>query len=102
MYVSSPVVAPAINPAIYLFYLFQAHQQEKEEEGGGGGGEISFDSHLKDKRRTSIEQKDTHNVDHTCENFGDGKMRTANAEGSVSQKHTMTGGRPKVPTAVIV
>ena len=99
MYVSSPV-APVINPAIYLFYLFQAHQQKEEE---GGGGEISFDSQQLNEL-TSAEQNDTHNIEHTCENYGEGEMRTADAEGSVSQQttSTITGGRPKGATGAAV
>ena len=95
-YDSSPV-APATTPAIDLFYLFQT-QQNKEE----GGGEISFDSQLNEL--TSAEQNDTHNIKHTCENFGEGEMRTADAEGSVSQQttSTITGGRPKGATAAAV
>ena len=96
-YVSSPV-APATTPAIDLFYLFQTQQDEEE-----GGGEISFDSQ-KLNELTSAEQNDTHNIKHTCENFGEGEMRTADAEGSVSQQttSTITGGRPKGATAAAV
>ena len=96
-YVSSPV-APATTPAIDLFYLFQTQQDEEE-----GGGEISFDSQQLNEL-TSAEQNDTHNIKHTCENFGEGEMRTADAEGSVSQQttSTITGGRPKGATAAAV
>ena len=77
--------------------MFQT-QQNKEE----GGGEISFDSQLNEL--TSAEHNNTHNIEHTCENFGEGEMRTADAEGSVSQQttSTITGGRPKGATAAAV
>ena len=96
-YDSSPV-APATTPAIDLFYLFQTQQDEEE-----GGGEISFDSQQLNEL-TSAEQNDTHNIEHTCENFGEGEMRTADAECSVSQQttSTITGGRSKGATAAAV
>ena len=77
--------------------MFQTQQDEEE-----GGGEISFDSQL--NKLTSAEQNNTHNIKHTSENFGEGKMRTADAEGSVSQQttSTITGGRPKGATAAAV
>ena len=93
-YVSSPVA-----PAIALIYLFQTHQQQEEE----GGEIISFDSQLNELTR-STEQNNTtpQKVEHICDNFGEGEMRTADAKGSVSQQSTIAGGKPKGAIAAAV
>ena len=56
----------------------------EDEEESCGGVEISFDSQLNEL--TSTEQNDTHNVEHTCGNFGAGEIRRADVEGSVNKK----------------